>query len=89
MKLYESWFGGINFYRNFQRTVSFSLGAPCENRLPLENTEDYVLFKNGEKSSRLTTRRNWHIFHSEEVITVGGSISFQRGSVLSSTRTAG
>lgn len=81
MKLYESWFGGLNFYRNFQRTFSFSLNANYESRIPVENTTDFVLFKNNEKT--FTPNHPQELagvpFNREEVLTFGGSVSFQPG----------
>ncbi|WP_346320625.1 DUF5686 and carboxypeptidase regulatory-like domain-containing protein [Chitinophaga sp. YIM B06452] len=81
MKLYENWFGSLSFYRNFQRTVSFNISANYESRIPLENAEDFVLFKNSKKT--FTPNHPQELanipFNREEVITVGGSVSFQPG----------
>ncbi|RPD38170.1 DUF5686 and carboxypeptidase regulatory-like domain-containing protein [Chitinophaga barathri] len=81
MKLYESWFGSLNFNRNFESTFSFGLGVTYENRRPVENTTDFVLFKNADKT--FTPNHPEELanipFVREEVLSIGGSLSYQPG----------
>lgn len=49
MKLYENWFGRLQFSRRFDNTMRISASITYEDRLPLENTTDYVLFKDKDK----------------------------------------
>ncbi len=46
MKIYENYFGNIYFAKRFESGVRLSLNTLFENRIPLENTTDFVLTKN-------------------------------------------
>jgi hypothetical protein len=50
MKLYENWFGSLTYSRTFQTNDRLSLSAWYEDRIPVENTTDFVIFKNDSKS---------------------------------------
>lgn len=50
MKLYENWFGQLQFKREFQNSAVLSAGLTYEDRIPVVNTTDFVLFKNDQKT---------------------------------------
>lgn len=50
MKLYESKFTTLNFMRRFENNSFLKLGVRYEDRTPLENTTDFVFFKNSKKA---------------------------------------
>jgi len=50
MKLYENWFGNLAYGRTFQNNSRLAVSLLYEDRMPLENTTDFVLFKNDKKS---------------------------------------
>ncbi|SEL81913.1 CarboxypepD_reg-like domain-containing protein [Chitinophaga rupis] len=50
MKLYENWFGSFSFRRNFESNAAVDVGFLYEDRIPLENTTDFVVFKNSSKA---------------------------------------
>ena len=39
MKIYEAWYGRVNYNRNFGDGFSFSTGLAFQDRIPLENTD--------------------------------------------------
>jgi Family of unknown function (DUF5686)/CarboxypepD_reg-like domain len=45
MKIYENYFGSINFSKRYETGFRFNVNALYEDRIPLENTTDYTLFK--------------------------------------------
>lgn len=49
MKLYENWFGKIQYSRTFQTNDLLTAGIRYESRIPVENTTDFVIFKNDNK----------------------------------------
>ncbi|MET6997385.1 DUF5686 and carboxypeptidase regulatory-like domain-containing protein [Chitinophaga defluvii] len=49
MKLYENWFGALQFQRRFQTNDVLKAGLTYENRIPVENTTDFVIFRNDRK----------------------------------------
>lgn len=81
MKLYETWFGSMRFTRNFQNAMFLSAEVNYENRIPVENTTDYVLFKNSQKT--FTPNHPQELasmpFEREEVLTVSGMLRYQPG----------
>jgi len=52
MKIYENYFGSVNFSKRYESGLRFNINALYEDRIPLDNREDFVLFKNNTK--RLT-----------------------------------
>ncbi len=81
MKLYESRFAQLAFSRVYESSLAFSVNAVYEDRNAVENTTDFTLFKNDPKS--FTPNHPEELagipFGKEQVLTVGGSISFQPG----------
>ncbi|MBC9928758.1 DUF5686 and carboxypeptidase regulatory-like domain-containing protein [Chitinophaga qingshengii] len=49
MKLYENWFAQLRYSRTFQTNDRLTVGARYESRIPVENTTDFVIFKNDKK----------------------------------------
>ncbi|HMI77233.1 MAG TPA: DUF5686 family protein, partial [Ferruginibacter sp.] len=45
MKIYENHFGSINFSKRYETGFRFNVNALYEDRIPLDNTTDYTLFK--------------------------------------------
>ncbi|HMK02550.1 MAG TPA: DUF5686 family protein, partial [Ferruginibacter sp.] len=45
MKIYENYFGSINFSKRYETGFRFNVNALYEDRIPLDNTTDYTLFK--------------------------------------------
>ena len=45
MKIYENYFGSINFNKRYETGLRFNVNALYEDRLPLDNTTDFVIFK--------------------------------------------
>lgn len=50
MKLYENWFGNLQYSRTFQTNDRLTVGVNYESRIPVENTTDFVFFKNDRKA---------------------------------------
>ena len=45
MKIYENYYGSVNFSKRYENGLRFSLNALYEDRIPLSNTTDFVIFK--------------------------------------------
>ncbi|MFZ1783822.1 MAG: DUF5686 and carboxypeptidase regulatory-like domain-containing protein [Ferruginibacter sp.] len=45
MKTYENYFGSVSFSKRYENGFRFSLGAEFEDRIPLDNTTDFIVFK--------------------------------------------
>ncbi|MFL5810116.1 MAG: DUF5686 and carboxypeptidase regulatory-like domain-containing protein [Flavisolibacter sp.] len=45
MKIYENWFGNIEYNNRFENGVSWNVNLTYEDRMPLENTTSYSFFK--------------------------------------------
>lgn len=50
IKLYENYFTTLQFTRRFENNSFLRLGVRYEDRTPLENTTDFVIFKNSKKA---------------------------------------
>ncbi len=50
MKIYENYFASINFSKRYENGVRFNVNALYEDRIPLDNTTDFVIFKNSVKN---------------------------------------
>ena len=81
MKLYENWFGSLSYYRNFQNAMKFSASATYEDRIPVENSTDFVIFQNEKKTfSPNHPQELAHLpFERERVLLVSGQLSYQPG----------
>jgi Family of unknown function (DUF5686)/CarboxypepD_reg-like domain len=49
MKIYENYYGSINFSKRYEDGLRFNINALYEDRIPLNNTTDFVIFKNNAK----------------------------------------
>lgn len=49
MKIYENYFGSVNFSKRYEDGLRFNINALYEDRMPLGNTTDFVIFKNNAK----------------------------------------
>ncbi len=45
MKIYENYFAAVNFSKRFESGLRFNVSALYEDRIPLDNTTDFVFFK--------------------------------------------
>lgn len=45
MKTYENWFGSIGFAKRYESGLRFAVNALYEDRLPLDNTTTFTVFK--------------------------------------------
>ncbi|MGB5006000.1 MAG: DUF5686 family protein, partial [Ferruginibacter sp.] len=45
MKIYENYFGSINFNKRYENGLRFNMNVLYEDRIPLENTTDFTIFK--------------------------------------------
>jgi hypothetical protein len=45
MKLYEAWFGQVQYNNQFENGLRWNINAFYEDRIPLENSTDYSFFK--------------------------------------------
>ncbi len=53
MKIYEAWFGRVQFTKGLGNGLKIQLGASYQDRLPLENTTRFTLNKEGGSSFTL------------------------------------
>ncbi|MVT08136.1 DUF5686 and carboxypeptidase regulatory-like domain-containing protein [Chitinophaga tropicalis] len=81
MKLYENWFGMLSFSRRFENTATITLGASYEDRMPVENTTDFVIFKNDKK--QFTPNHPYELanvpFQKNQALVLNFAFSFQPG----------
>ncbi|MEV4884822.1 carboxypeptidase-like regulatory domain-containing protein [Chitinophaga ginsengisegetis] len=81
MKLYENWFGKLRYTRTFQTNDRLSLGATYESRNPVENTTDFVIFKNDRK--QFTPNHPYELanvpFEKHQALILDVDFTFQPG----------
>jgi Family of unknown function (DUF5686)/CarboxypepD_reg-like domain len=81
MKLYENWFANLRYSRTFQTNDRLSLGVNYESRMPVENTTDFVFFKNDRKA--FTPNHPYELanvpFEKHQALVVDMSFTFQPG----------
>lgn len=81
MKLYENWFGNLRYSRVFQTNDRLSVGVNYESRMPVENTTDFVFFKNDRKA--FTPNHPYELanvpFEKHQALVVDMSFTFQPG----------
>ncbi|HMJ47920.1 MAG TPA: DUF5686 and carboxypeptidase regulatory-like domain-containing protein, partial [Ferruginibacter sp.] len=81
MKTYENYFGNINYSRRYESGLRFSINALFEDRIPLDNTTTFTLFK--KDSSRITP--NYPIekitsqFTPHQAAIISATVSFKPG----------
>jgi hypothetical protein len=52
MKIYENYFAAISFSKRYETGLRFNVSALYEDRIPLDNTTDYVIFKRDSANKR-------------------------------------
>ncbi|MEO5648268.1 MAG: DUF5686 and carboxypeptidase regulatory-like domain-containing protein [Chitinophagaceae bacterium] len=81
MKIYENSFGNINYQKRLESGFAFSIDALYENRMPLDNTTDFVFFK--KDTLRLTPNYPFEKipvqFTPHQAVIVAVNISFKPG----------
>ena len=50
MKIYENYYGSVNFNKRYEEGLRINVNALYEDRIPLNNTTDFGIFKNNAKS---------------------------------------
>ncbi|MEP7236383.1 MAG: DUF5686 and carboxypeptidase regulatory-like domain-containing protein [Ferruginibacter sp.] len=50
MKIYENYFGSVSFSKRYENGLRFNINALYEDRLPLDNTTDFTIFKKDSNS---------------------------------------
>ncbi len=50
MKIYENYFASVSFSKRYENGFRFNVNALYEDRIPLNNTTDFVIFKNNVKN---------------------------------------
>jgi hypothetical protein len=63
LKIYKNIFGEISFVKRFESGFRFSINAFYEDRIPLDNTTDFVIIK--KNRSRLTPNYPYRILSSQ------------------------
>jgi Family of unknown function (DUF5686)/CarboxypepD_reg-like domain len=80
MKLYENWFGGIEYNNRFESGLRMNLHAVYEDRSPVENTTDFSFFK---KDRELLPNHPYELaaipFVKHQALTAGITLSWQPG----------
>lgn len=81
MKLYENWFGKLRYARTFQTNDQLSFAATYESRNPVENTTDFVIFKNDRK--QFTPNHPYELanvpFEKHQALILDVDFTFQPG----------
>ncbi len=81
LKTYENTFGSIAYNRRFENGLRFTVYGLFENRLPLNNTTNFTLFK--QDSSKITpnypTEKMNMQFEPHKALIAGFTISFKPG----------
>jgi Family of unknown function (DUF5686)/CarboxypepD_reg-like domain len=81
MKIYENYFGSVQFRKRFENGLRVSGSLLYENRMPLNNTTDYSFFGNPEKQftpnypSELISEN----FSPNQAVIAGFEIQFKPG----------
>jgi hypothetical protein len=81
MKLYENRFGALSFRRRFQSNTIITAGLTYEDRLPVNNTTDFVIFKDAHK--QFTSNHPYELaaipFKKNQALVLDIGFSFQPG----------
>jgi hypothetical protein len=81
IKLYENKFAQLSFKRRFQTNTVFSVGVTYEDRTPLENTTDFVIFKDAHK--QFSPNHPYELadipFEKHQALVLDLNFSFQPG----------
>ncbi|MDP4262106.1 MAG: DUF5686 and carboxypeptidase regulatory-like domain-containing protein [Bacteroidota bacterium] len=82
MKLYENWFGGIEYNNRFENGLRLNLHAVYEDRIPVENSTDFSFFK--KDSSRVFSPNHPYElsnipFNRHQALVAGFALTWQPG----------
>ncbi|HEX2846785.1 MAG TPA: DUF5686 and carboxypeptidase regulatory-like domain-containing protein [Chitinophagaceae bacterium] len=80
MKLYENWFGRIEYNNKLENGINLNLHATYEDRLPVENTTDFSFFN---KDAALLPNHPYELasmpFQRNQALVAGFTLSWQPG----------
>lgn len=80
MKLYENWFGRIEYNNKLENGLNLNLHATYEDRLPVENTTDFSFFN---KDAALLPNHPYELasmpFLRNQALVAGFTLSWQPG----------
>ncbi|MGN6292613.1 MAG: DUF5686 and carboxypeptidase regulatory-like domain-containing protein [Chitinophagaceae bacterium] len=80
MKLYENWFGRIEYNNKLENGITLNLHATYEDRLPVENTTDFSFFN---KDAALLPNHPYELasmpFQRNQALVAGFTLSWQPG----------
>jgi hypothetical protein len=80
MKLYENWFGKIEYNNRFENGLHWKVQAVYENRIPVENTTDFSFFN---KDKGLLPNHPYELasipFNRHQALVAGITFTYQPG----------
>lgn len=80
MKLYENWFGRVEYNNKLESGVRFNVHATYEDRIPLKNTTDFSFFN---KEDSLLPNHPYELaersFEKHQALVVGFTLTWQPG----------
>ncbi|HEX2609290.1 MAG TPA: DUF5686 and carboxypeptidase regulatory-like domain-containing protein [Flavisolibacter sp.] len=80
MKLYENWFGSLEYNNRTESGVTMNFNATWEDRIPLENSTDYSFFY---KDRTFLPNHPYELetvpFEKQQALVVSGTVSWQPG----------
>ncbi|HRD59062.1 MAG TPA: DUF5686 and carboxypeptidase regulatory-like domain-containing protein [Ferruginibacter sp.] len=81
MKTYENYFGSITYFRKYDNGLNFTINALYEDRIPINNTTDFTLFR--KDTNYFTPNYPFEVmqqqFSKHQAFILTGSISFKPG----------
>lgn len=80
MKLYEAWFGSIEYNNRFENGLRWNINATFEDRVPLENSTDFSFFN---KESTILPNHPYELanvpFNRHQALVTSVTLSYQPG----------
>jgi hypothetical protein len=80
MKLYENWFGGLEYNNRFDNGIRLNIHSSFENRIPVENSTDFSV---GNKDGILLPNHPYELagipFDRHQALIVGFTFTWQPG----------
>lgn len=80
MKIYENWFGEVEYRNSFENGLKWKVMATYEDRIPLVNTTDYAM---GRKQRAFTPNHPYELkdipFNKHQAVIASVVLSFQPG----------
>ena len=80
MKIYENWFGRLEYNNKLENGLSFNVSGTYENRIPLQNTTDWSLYN---KDRVFLPNHPYELaaipFEKHQALVASATISFQPG----------